>query len=79
MAYIVLSLLNVAYIVLWLLNVVLWGVIFAILWWAKDNIPFIAPFKMIVQTVLVIAFVLVAIGLLTGSIGILPILLKLGV
>lgn len=56
-----------------LLTAVIWGVIFYILWWGLGKINIAEPFKTVATVILVVAAVIVAIGLLTGSIGTFPI------
>ncbi len=60
-----------------LIMIVLWGVIFYILFWGLGTIALPEPFAKIGKVILVLAAVLVAIGLLTGSIHTFPFLTHL--
>lgn len=56
-----------------LLTIVIWGIIFYILWWALGKISLPEPFNKIAVVVLVVAAVIVAIGILTGSVAPFPV------
>ena len=57
-----------------LLSLVIWGLIFSILWWAIGVVGMSEPFHKVAVAILVIASVVIAIGLLMGSIAPFPFL-----
>ncbi len=65
------------YLLAWLITVAIWGLIFWLLFWGLGKMGLPEPFQKVAFVVLVIASVIVAIGLITGEMGVFPIVNKL--
>lgn len=57
-----------------IVTLVVWALIFYVLFWGLARLAPIAPFYKIIETVLVIAVVIVLIGVLTGKVAPFPFL-----
>jgi hypothetical protein len=50
-----------------LISLIIWGLIFAIVWWGISQIPVPEPFSWVIRVIFVLLVVLVLLDLLTGS------------
>lgn len=55
-----------------LITLIIYGLVLSIIWWAIEQIPFIAPFAWVVRVVFALIVVLLLLSLIGGSIPLVP-------